>query len=277
MPSETAMTAAAARAAHLIVDHEPTIFADPLAEMLLGDQAETFVSYHRTHGSHPILAGARTQVTLRSRVAEQRVDAAWKRGTDQYVILGAGLDSFAYRTRLPIAVFEVDHPVTQAWKRDRLASAGITVPDQVAFVAVDLESRPLLAALTAAGFDSSRPAVVSWLGVTMYLTGDAIAATLAALGAMAAGTEIVLDYMLTEDLRDEDGRSYADGVGTVAAERGEPWLSFFTPEAMSELLIEKGFTGITHVRQRDADPALWRRTDALRPAELSVLAHAFVH
>jgi methyltransferase (TIGR00027 family) len=275
--SETALTAAAARAAHLLVDDAPIIFADPLAERLLGDQAEMLLAYHRNSGTHPILAGARAQVTLRSRIAEERVADARTRGVDQYVILGAGLDSFAYRTALPVEVYEVDHPATQAWKRDRLACAGIAAPDRVTFVGVDLEAQPLLDALGTAGFDPSRPAVVSWLGVTVYLTRDAIAKTLTALGTLAAGTELVLDYMLTEDLRDDAGRAYADGVGPVAAERGEPWLSFFTPADMSRMLTAVGFGGVTHLRQRDAEPELWNRTDALRPADLSIVAITTIH
>src|SRR5690242_16881590 len=107
------MTAAAARAAHLIVDDAPPIFADSLAYQLLGDAAESFVGYHRTHGDHPVLVGARAAVTTRSRYTEDRLAAS---GLTQYVILGAGLDSFAYRSSSPIRVFEVDHPDTQQWK-----------------------------------------------------------------------------------------------------------------------------------------------------------------
>ena len=113
-PSRTALTAAAARAAHLIVDAEPYIFEDRAALPLLGVDAEELLDYHRLHGDHPVLAGARTQVAVRSRFAENRVAAAARRGIDQYVILGAGLDSFAYRqVAADVGVFEIDHPGTQ--------------------------------------------------------------------------------------------------------------------------------------------------------------------
>jgi methyltransferase (TIGR00027 family) len=131
LPSYTALTAAAARAAHLIVDSAPTIFADRLASRLLGEQAGELIGYHRAHGSHLVLAAARAQVTCRSRYAEDRLTDAAERGITQYVILGAGLDSFAYRSPLAgrVRVFEVDHPATQQWKRSRLAAARIPVPD----------------------------------------------------------------------------------------------------------------------------------------------------
>jgi methyltransferase (TIGR00027 family) len=275
--SQTALTAAAARAAHLLVDGPPVIFADPLAERLLGADAETLLSYHRNHGSHAILSGARTQVTLRSRLAESRVAAARSRGVLQYVLLGAGLDSFAYRSGDPdLRTFEVDRPASQRWKRDRVAEAGIDVPPTLAYVPVDFETESLRDALAAAGFDASAPAVVSWLGVTMYLTRPAIEATLGELGRFATGSEIVFDYMLAPESRDEAGRAYADQVSAVAAERGEPWLSAFTPGEISAALTAAGFADITHTRQADAEPELWRRTDALAPSTLAVVAHARV-
>src|SRR4051812_24610261 len=122
-PSRTAMTAAAARAAHLIVDGEPVVFADTLAYRLLGEQAEELVAYHRLHGDHLVLAGARAAVTTRSRFTEERLARAAAAGMRQYVVLGAGLDSFAYRSDLYVRVFEVDHPATQEWKRERLRDA----------------------------------------------------------------------------------------------------------------------------------------------------------
>jgi methyltransferase (TIGR00027 family) len=272
--SETALTAAAARAAHLIVDRAPLIFADPLAHPLLGERAEELVAYHRTHGEHPVLAGARVAVTTRSRYTEDRLAAL---GVDQYVLLGAGLDSFAYRSAGRVRVFEVDQPATQEWKRRSLAGAGIAVPDTVAFVPVDFETESLTEALCRHGFDPARPALVGWLGVTMYLTREAIGRTLGEIGRLAPGTEVVLDYLLPAELRDPAGQLYADLVAPVAAQHGEPWLSFFRPDELSALLVEHGLTVVAHVAERDmVDAALWERTDALRPADLAVLAHALV-
>ena len=273
------MTAAAARAAHLLVDSEPRIFADSLAALLLGDEAETYLRYHREHGDHPLLAGTRAQATCRSRFTEDQLALAAARGTAQYVILGAGLDSFACRSELAgrLRVFEVDHPATQQRKRALLAAARLAEPPTLTWVPVDFEKDELIASLTAAGLDPAAPAFVSWLGVTMYLTAEAIGATLASLSRLAPGSELVTDYMLTADLRDADGASYADLVMPDSERRGEPWLSFFTPEQMTGLLTSHGFTGVRDVRQRDAvSAALWERTDLLRPIELSRLCHATV-
>jgi methyltransferase (TIGR00027 family) len=286
-PSLTALTAAAARAAHLIVDTEPVIFADTLAEAMLGERAEEFIAYHRAHGTHPVLAGARTQATCRSRYAEDRLARGIGRGIGQYVLLGAGLDSFAYRSPLAgrVRVFEVDHPATQEYKRQVGASGGVgraagsvgAAPDGVTFVPVDFTRDSLADALGRAGFDAARPAFVSWLGVTMYLDSSAIEATVAVLGGFAPGSEIVVDYMLPAGLRDAEGQAYADLVGQVAAERGEPWLSVFAPGAMAALLARHGFGPARDVGQRDMIPAaVWDRSDTLHPAELSHIAHAAI-
>jgi O-methyltransferase involved in polyketide biosynthesis len=119
--------------------------------------------------------------------------------------------------------------------------------------------------------------LVSWLGVTMYLSTDAIAGTLASLGGFARGSELIVDYMLTPDLRDEAGQVYVDLVAPAAAQYGEPWLTFLSPSSMKERLEKHGFTLVEDVGQRDAiDASLWERTDALRPAELSHLARALL-
>ena len=277
--SFTALTAAAARAAHLIVDQEPWIFADGLAAQLLGEQAEELISYHKLHGTHPVLAGARVQVTCRSRYTEDALSRAVSRGVGQYVILGAGLDSFAYRAGLAgrVRVFEVDHPATQDWKRRALAAAQVPVPEAVTFVAVDHATDSLAGPLLAAGFDTAAPALVSWLGVTMYLTPDAVADIMTAVGRLAPGTELVADYMLPAGLRDEAGAVYGELVAQAAAERGEPWLSCFAPGEMADMARRAGFREVRNVRQRDAIPAgLWQRPDSLRPAALAVLCHGAV-
>jgi methyltransferase (TIGR00027 family) len=270
------MMAAAARAAHLIVDESPFIFADTHAAVLLGERAEELIAYHRMHATHPVLATARAGVICRSRYAEDRLAAATAHGVRQYVVLGAGLDTFGYRSSLTAAVrvFEVDHPATQAWKRSALAAAGIVVPPELCFVPADLAaSDSLSGALHAAGFDFGQPAVISWLGVLMYLDREAISRTLAVLADCAPGTELIADYMLPKELRDEAGDLYVELVEPVAADRGEPWLSFFGPAEMGTLLAQHRFGEVTHVAQRDAVPkALWQRTDSLRPIDLSMIA-----
>jgi methyltransferase (TIGR00027 family) len=275
-PSHTALTAAAARAAHLVVDDEPVIFADTLAAALLGDHADELISYHRLHGTHPVLAGARTQVICRGRYTEDSLARAVGRGVGQYVILGAGVDTFAYRSDLAgqLRVFEVDHPATQRWKRRALAATGIPERPNVAFVPADLTADSLTERLRAAGCDLAAPVLVSWLGVTMDLTSDAVGQTLAAIGGFAPGSELIADYMLPEGMRDDAGSVYAALVARSSAERGEPWLSIFAPEQLTDLARRCGFAEVRHVRQRDTIPAgLWDRTDSLRQAELAVLFH----
>lgn len=276
-PSNTAMMAAAARAAHLIVDGSPDIFADTCAAVVLGERAKELVGYHRQHAANPILSAARGQVLCRSRYAEDRLAIAVAAGVRQYVVLGAGLDTFAYRSPMAaqIRVFEVDHPDTQDWKRSALAAARIGVPAGVVFVPVDLATGSLAAALRTAGFDYSQPAVISWLGVIMYLDRAAVGQTLSTLAACAPGTELIADYILPQSLRDEAGNVYAELIMAAAAERGEPWLSFFAPREMAGLLAEHGFREATQVRQRESIPAeLWQRADSLRPIELSMIAWA---
>jgi methyltransferase (TIGR00027 family) len=245
-PSQTALTAAAARAAHLAVDNEPLIFADTMAAVLLGDRAQEFIGYHRAYGAHVVLSTARAQATCRSRYAEDRLAAAIGHGVTQYVILGAGLDSYAYREGPAgrVRVFEVDHPATQEWKRRQLADARAALPPGVCFVPADFEMGSLTRCLVENGFSLSRPALVSWLGVTMYLTRTAISQTLAEISSFAPGTELVTDYMLPATMRDEVGRTYADLVMPVAAERGEPWLTFLSPHQMSALLAEHGLGAV---------------------------------
>ncbi|MFF9077999.1 class I SAM-dependent methyltransferase [Streptomyces sp. NPDC014735] len=281
-PSRTALMSAAARAAHLLVDKTPSIFADTLAQAFLGERAEELLGYHRSYGGHPVLSGARATAVTRSRYTEDRLAELASRGVDQYVILGAGLDSFAYRSELAdgMRVFEVDKPTTQHWKRALLVETGTTVPPSAFFVPVDFEkesTRSLAAHLVRTGFDPGRPALVSWLGVTMYLTSEAIRQTLAVISGFAPGTELIVEHLLPAGLRDETGQSYAELVMAVAAEQGEPWQTFLSIEQMDALLLEHRLQPVEYVRQRETiDPAGWERTDALRPFELSILARASV-
>ncbi|PPJ21765.1 SAM-dependent methyltransferase [Nocardia nova] len=265
--------AAAARAAHLLVDNEPYLFRDTMASALLGPHAEELIGYHLHHGEHPLLAAVRAQATVRSQWVEQRLAES---AAAQYVILGAGLDSFGYRDAAEgIRVFEVDHPSTQRWKREILAIGDIRPVGEVVFVPVDFERDDLPRRLADAGFDRARPALVSWLGVSMYLTAEAIDTTLAALSGLAPGTELVMEYMLDPALRDGNGHAYAESVQPITSAQGEPWLSTFAPEILDEVLRRYGFTTVEHISHRAAVPAdRWKRADALQPVDLCRLAHA---
>jgi methyltransferase (TIGR00027 family) len=274
--SQSALTAAAARAAHLHVDRPPWIFADTLAEALLGDQAEPLIAYHRRHGDHLVLAGARAQVLVRSQVTESILRSAQAHGTTQYAILGAGLDTYAYREAAPgCTVFEVDHPSSQQDKRERLAAAEISPTSDVVYAPVNFEARSLRDGLSRAGFDTRRPAVVSWLGVSMYLTRSAVTDTLTELGTLAPGTELVFDYMLPATERNETGNTYVEMVAPNSAANGERRLTFLAPDELTAMLGAVGFTRTSHYSQADAIGAeLWNRTDPLKPTRLSMIAHA---
>ncbi|MGH3846686.1 MAG: class I SAM-dependent methyltransferase [Pseudonocardiaceae bacterium] len=274
-PTETALAAAAARAAHLIVDDDPRIFEDTVAVALLGSDADELIAVHGNSAESEFFAGLRVTMATRSRYVEDRLAEAVCRGVDQYVVLGAGLDSFAYRSPLVggLRIFEVDHPDTQVWKLQRLAHARVAAPAELEFVAVDFERDPLRDRLIEAGFDVTRPSFVTWLGVTQYLSYDGVAATLATLGGLAAGTELTVEYVLPAELRDDAGRALADRATATAAALGEPWLTFFSPAQMTAVLDSCGFAVLEQVGQREqVDAVLWERSDGLHPIGLSQLA-----
>src|ERR1700722_14890047 len=168
-PSYTAMRAAAHRAAHQVIE-QGRVFADPLALPVLGGQIEAVFGREL---DQPRTRGMRLMIAARSRFGEQSLEAAVARGVRQYVLLGAGLDTFAHRNPFAdvgLRVFEVDHPATQGWKRARLAEAGLASPASLTFAPVDFERQTLADGLAAAGFDAAKPPFFAWLGVTVYLT-----------------------------------------------------------------------------------------------------------
>ncbi|RDI63872.1 class I SAM-dependent methyltransferase [Nocardia pseudobrasiliensis] len=245
-PSRTALVTAYARAYHQIADR-PRIFIDPLAASLLGVTPAQLIELGTPTTDHPVNAVAdrsrRLFFATRARFAEDRVAASVAAGVRQVVILGAGLDTFAYRNARPdVRVYEVDHPATQAWKRERLAAAGIDRPDTLAFVPVDFETRTLAAGLEAAGFDRGDPAVFVWLGVVFYLTPDAARVTLEYIAGQARPVEVIFDYLQPGDT-DEDRVQLRARADRLAA-AGEPFFSYFTPHDMAARLHALGFTDI---------------------------------
>jgi methyltransferase (TIGR00027 family) len=225
--------AAAARAAHLIVDHEPVIFADELAATLLGEQADELISYHRMHGTHLVLSCARAQVLCRSRFTEDHLAACVRRGLTQYVILGAGLDSFAYRTESAVRVFEVDHPATQQWKRDLLNKNSIATPRSLTYAPVDFEHQQLTAQLAAAGHDASKPTFFAWLGVVPYLTHAAFRSTLTLIASAPVGSGVVMDYGQPRSALPFLEKLAHDSLASRVQLAGEPFQLFFTPLEMA--------------------------------------------
>ena len=242
-PSRTAIGVALRRAAHQIID-QPRIFEDPLALPILGPLAARVPS----QGSlleNPALRALRLFLAVRSRFAEDELAAAFARGTRQYVLLGAGLDTFAYRNpHQGLRVFEVDHPATQRWKRARLESAGIAIPSETVFVPVDFEREKLPDALCAAGFRDDERAFFAWLGVVPYLTEEAFDATLGFIANTPAESGVVFDYgadAATLGFRERLGRR---ALASRVAAAGEPFRLFFNPEVLRAKLAKAGFRHI---------------------------------
>jgi methyltransferase (TIGR00027 family) len=241
--SRTALGAAGRRAAHQVVDGG-RVFADPLALRILGPDADAAVAEAR---ANPALRGLRLYVAMRSRFAEDAARRAIARGVRQIVVLGAGLDTFAYRVEPveALRVYEVDHPATQAEKRRRLAAAGIAAPPHVVYAGCNFETESLADALAAAGFDAGRPSFFLWLGVVPYLTEPAIFATFAFIGALPGGGEVVFDYSNPTATIDEGGWRRGHEIVTArAAAAGEPLQSFLAAPALHEQLRELGFRSI---------------------------------
>jgi methyltransferase (TIGR00027 family) len=182
-------------------------------------------------------------MAVRSRYAEDQLGKAAEHGARQYVVLGAGLDTFAYRNPYPaLRVFEVDHPATQAWKRGRLQSAGIAVPQSVAYVPVDFERQQLAVELERGGLDTTLPAFFCWLGVTPYLTRESCMATLGFIGKMPAGSGVAFDFAVDPKLLGLQERLALYLLSRRVASAGEPFRLFFRPAELVEELKKLGFT-----------------------------------
>lgn len=259
--SRTALRVAIRRAAHQLVER-PRILDDPLAIRLVGPGFERDLE----RAMHPIGRDFRAFMAVRSRFVEDRLAAAVAVGLTQYVLLGAGLDSFAYRNPHPgLAVFEVDHPATQQWKRSRLAEAGIAPPASLTFVALDFERRTLAEGLAGAGFDFSRPALFAWMGVVPYLTLAAFRATLSTITGLPAGSGLVFDYVLPPESYPPARRRIFERLRARVAAAGEPFRLFFSAAGVEVELHAAGFR-----RTEQADAArlnelyFRRRADGLR-------------
>jgi len=244
-PSHTAMRAAAHRSAHQLLEGG-RIFADPLAVRILGQDAETVA---REATEHPERRGMRIFIAVRTRYAEDALAAAVERGVQQLVILGAGLDTYAYRSPWGqrLRIFEVDHPATQAWKRERLAAAGIAAPGWLTFAPVNFEQETLAEGLALAGFDSGQQTFFTWLGVVPYLTEAAVWSTLGFIAGLAGGAHVVFDYAdPPETLTGEMRERYQQTAARVEA-LGEKWLTHFEPQELHGKLASLGFRGIEDV------------------------------
>lgn len=241
-PSGTALRVATVRAAHRLLD-DPIVFDDPLALAILGPEAEAEMRADPYRFNDQISRGLRASLIVRSRVAEDELARAVSDGVRQYVVLGAGLDTFSYRNPFPdLRVFEIDHPATQAWKRECLSRANIAIPDNLTFAPVDFEEGGTLAdGLAAVGFDRAAPACFSWLGVTMYLGEETVFDTLSWIAGSAPGSSVVFDFRVPLEHLNPVERAVTEMIMQRVAEMGEPWVSAFDPEGLRVKLQEIGF------------------------------------
>ena len=252
--SYTALGAAIGRGAHLRLDGEPKVFRDELAFRLcgLGAIASFFVAAIRMRFSKKIKAAlepmpftelgqyGRAIMVMRSRHTGDLLIQAIDRGISQFVILGAGLDSFAYRRRDLAAIvntFEVDHPASQQWKQRRLRKLGVALPPNLTFVPIDFETQTLTDGLRKGGFLPAKPAFFSWLGVTQYISREAVCGTLREISELAPGTEIVFTYVMPQTLVSSEDRRIFVNFAIPAAARGERWMTFFNPADRNDRFI----------------------------------------
>jgi len=261
--SKTAQRVAVRRAAHQLLD-EPRVLDDPLALRIIGLDAERALrSDPKEH--HAYSRAFRAFMAARSRYAEDELARAVEHGVTQYVVLGAGLDTFAYRNpHAGLRVFEVDHPATQAWKREQLRAAGIAIPSSLIFVPVDFEQQTLADGIGQSGFNANSAAFFSWLGVTPYLTKEAFMATVCFVAKMPVGSGVVFDFAVDPVLLNPGQRQALDALSKRVARYGEPFQLFFDPEKLQQKLKNLGFHRTEFLQGKELNALYFKdRTDGL--------------
>jgi methyltransferase (TIGR00027 family) len=272
--SKTALRVAIRRAAHQLME-QPRILDDPIAVRLIGP------AYARDleRASHKVARDFRSFMAVRSRYVEDRLAEAVSKGVQQYVVLGAGLDTFAYRNPFSsLRVFEVDFPATQQWKRAMLDEAAVAEPETVTFVPLDFEHKTLAAGLAEAGFLSNAPAFFGWLGVVPYLTLAAFRATLETIAQLPADSAVSFDYAVAPETLSPVGRTAFDALAGRVAAAGEPFQLFFTPETMALELNRAGFQRIEQLNSDHLNEIYFKnRADGLKlsAVKLGVLVTAW--
>ena len=244
-PSQTALGAALHRAAHQVLERG-NIFSDPLATRILGANGLDAAVHRAQHD--PSGRRLRLFIAVRTRFAEDSLTASLESGVRQVVVLGAGLDTYAYRASLPggVRVFEVDHPATQAWKRQRLAEVGISIPQHLTYAPVDFERDSLAEGLGNVGFDSAQQTFFTWLGVVPYLTPEAVFSTLGFIARLPGGAQVVLDYSNPSQPTADDAEATAarERLAARVASFGEPFRCFFETNELHAKLKGLGFSEI---------------------------------
>jgi methyltransferase (TIGR00027 family) len=244
-PSRTALGAAGLRAAHQVLDGA-SIFPDPLALRILGADADDLLREAKAE-TDPFRQRLRWFIAIRSRIAEDALAASITRGVRQLVVLGAGLDTTAYRAppSQDLRIFEVDHPATQAWKRRRLTEADIPLPAALTFVPVDFERETLAQGLAAAGFDFTQQTFFTWLGVVPYLTDAAIFSTLGFIAGLSGGAHVVFDYVNpTASVIEPARRAAHEALAARVAAAGESIRNHFDSDALHVRLKALGFRDV---------------------------------
>jgi methyltransferase (TIGR00027 family) len=243
-PSRTALMVAGQRAAHQLLDHG-AILDDPYAVKILGKHADNLL---QMLNGHPSASIGRLLTAARSRIAEDALSKAVERGVRQVVILGAGLDTLALRNPHSdrITIFEVDHPATQAWKRQRLAEAELAVPPWLTFVPVNFERDDLQSKLGSAGFVRTLATFFTWLGVVPYLTRDAIDDTLGFIASIP-NSEVVFDYPEPHESCTEDVKTFAGARMAQLEKIKEQWVSHFEPAGIAAILRSHGFDEVEDI------------------------------
>jgi methyltransferase (TIGR00027 family) len=254
------------RALHVLVDPPPHVFEDQVG-LALAAPAD---GWRSRPDMSPFTRPFRASILARARYVEDLVTERAARGAGQYIILGAGLDTFVQRRpelASRLLVFEVDQPGPQAWKRQRLLELGFELPSFLRFVPVDFEAgEAWLQRLVGSGFDVGRPAVVASTGVSMYLTRDAILATLREVAALAPGTTIAMSFMLPIEMAEPELRPAIERAAEGARANGTPFVSFLTPLEMLGLARDAGFRDVQHVSAAALTELYFAgRADDLRP------------
>ncbi|HEY0162163.1 MAG TPA: class I SAM-dependent methyltransferase [Edaphobacter sp.] len=233
-PSRTALRVAMRRAAHQIYDAKPLVFDDPLAVPILGSEYLPEVERTATKLHKPHSVSLRAFLVARSRYAEDLLAQAVAHGVRQYVLLGAGLDTFSHRNPFSeLRVFEIDHPATQQWKRELIAANNVPEVPGLTYVPVDFEHQQLATQLAESGFDTSAPAFFAWLGVVPYLTQAAFRSTLSLIAAQPEGSGVVMDYGQPRSALPFFEQLALDSLASRVQQAGEPFQLFFTPSEMA--------------------------------------------
>ena len=278
-PFRTGELSAIMRAIHQTADEEPRILADPVAPRLLDIMCKDD-AWIASFLEHPFAKAWRAGFLVRNRYAEDCLEEGVEQGLRQYVILGAGLDTFAFRQppwASSLCVYEVDLPATQRWKCELLAAAGIPIPANLRFVPIDFEKTSLADALRAANFEFGSGTFCSWLGVTQYLTEKAIRGTLEFVLTLPHHSEIVFSFILPpEAVPDVEAQALLTAA-RKAAEIGEPWLSTFRPGELKALLRAMGFSGVVHLTPEEVHNRYFQsRRDGLKARHGEQLMRAIV-